>query len=326
VEGQATYHTPEGIPDVSVSFGASATFRLTTDKLVIDVGAVDIGLPLWLKVMGFVVGPLVAGAVSPLAVALWPIVYGVLSAVLDNTIEEMATDQLNGAMKAARHYTFKLPGTTGPECSLRLDTLHVGSFGALSWFSFDIPIEQTGASVSVPYRIPAGDTPPVIAQFKPGNSLYNAADPTVRIRWELRRGRTGAVLRSQDKRPYAATSDEIFAYSGPLYVTDRLKRDKPFVRWSHSVYYERYVRSATGVKTRIGWMSENRRSKIHRTDTPGRCKFAERFPEDMSQSELEYLTALPFPASALAEHRKEVCDYCFYGGPTKTTPLPRPGA
>ena len=36
---------------------------------------------------------------------------------------------------------------------------------------------------------------------------------------------------------------------------------------------------------------------------------------------IEYLDDLPFPAEQLPQHRSEVCDYCFYGGPYKTDPL-----
>jgi hypothetical protein len=33
------------------------------------------------------------------------------------------------------------------------------------------------------------------------------------------------------------------------------------------------------------------------------------------------MDALPFPLAKLAENRSKVCDYCFFGGPTKTVPL-----
>jgi hypothetical protein len=33
------------------------------------------------------------------------------------------------------------------------------------------------------------------------------------------------------------------------------------------------------------------------------------------------MDALPFPLARLAENRSKVCDYCFFGGPTKTVPL-----
>ena len=36
---------------------------------------------------------------------------------------------------------------------------------------------------------------------------------------------------------------------------------------------------------------------------------------------LEYLDALPFPRSELVLRRAELCDYCFFGGPTSTVPL-----
>ena len=36
---------------------------------------------------------------------------------------------------------------------------------------------------------------------------------------------------------------------------------------------------------------------------------------------LEYLDQLPFPIADLMARRAEVCDYCFFGGPTRTVPL-----
>ena len=41
----------------------------------------------------------------------------------------------------------------------------------------------------------------------------------------------------------------------------------------------------------------------------------------VTPSAIEYMDALPFPLAKLAENRSKVCDYCFFGGPTKTVPL-----
>ncbi len=36
---------------------------------------------------------------------------------------------------------------------------------------------------------------------------------------------------------------------------------------------------------------------------------------------LEYLPDLPFARADLIANRARVCDYCFFGGPTKDVPL-----
>ena len=36
---------------------------------------------------------------------------------------------------------------------------------------------------------------------------------------------------------------------------------------------------------------------------------------------IEYLDDLPFPRAELINQRSQVCDYCFFGGPTRTQPL-----
>jgi hypothetical protein len=41
----------------------------------------------------------------------------------------------------------------------------------------------------------------------------------------------------------------------------------------------------------------------------------------VTPSAIQYLDALPFPVENLVASRKQVCDYCFFGGPTRTVPL-----
>ena len=45
------------------------------------------------------------------------------------------------------------------------------------------------------------------------------------------------------------------------------------------------------------------------------------FPPDWRGFPLEYLDELPFPLEDLVANRVRVCDYCFFGGPTKDEPL-----
>jgi hypothetical protein len=97
----------------------------------------------------------------------------------------------------------------------------------------------------------------------------------------------------------------------------------PFVRWDHtalvpqvSITYDRAGRKSRSVR----YEDVERHSKIHRTSVRGRCRFAHRFSRHVSR--LYYLHELPFPVDQLVANRRQVCDYCFFGGPDKTTPLP----
>ena len=41
----------------------------------------------------------------------------------------------------------------------------------------------------------------------------------------------------------------------------------------------------------------------------------------VTPSVIEYLDDLPFPRENLVQRRSQVCDYCFFGGPSKSAPL-----
>jgi hypothetical protein len=73
----------------------------------------------------------------------------------------------------------------------------------------------------------------------------------------------------------------------------------------------------------LGQQTLVRTSDIHRTDFAGRCRMVEpgAFLFD-AQASVEYLDALPFPLDQITANRARVCDYCFFGGPTRTEPLP----
>lgn len=186
-----------------------------------------------------------------------------------------------------------------------------------------------------------------------------ADDPQLRIRWTVRiPGKAPMILvdetvasaglaltLTRNSLPYLGSSEfdvECRVYrvfgtvSHPLVdgrmrlaVADRVDRSHPYVRWTHQVLTPEVRRTPDGSRTLLGDSVKTRRSKIHRTDLPGRCRMVSRYSQswiDFSTSintgpTLDYMDALPFPRAELATHRIQVCDYCFYGGPTKTVPL-----
>jgi hypothetical protein len=184
-----------------------------------------------------------------------------------------------------------------------------------------------------------------------------ADDPQLSVRWTVRRADTNAVLLTSDRpallnpavditripelleAPAFEIACRVYHTDGPittdlfngtatLRVTDRLDRTHPFVRWDHTCYAPIVMVEADGSHTEHGFDLKHRHSKIHRTAVPGRCRMVSRYSYTVSPVEtnplfpqLEYLDELPFPVEELVSKRRFVCDYCFFGGPTKTDPL-----
>jgi hypothetical protein len=78
------------------------------------------------------------------------------------------------------------------------------------------------------------------------------------------------------------------------------------------------------------WMRISR-SRIHRTAVAARCLMLRQAIASWRDGAGNYRLMplrlrdfLPFTWDNIAAHRHELCDYCFYGGPDKTTPRPIP--
>ncbi len=185
-------------------------------------------------------------------------------------------------------------------------------------------------------------------------------NPELRIRWVIRRSDTGETVYSRDGRAQevlalplsteieriwlfssssftvevrvyrmlGATTEELFKDKKMLEVRDELDRSHPFVRWQHEVCVPIVEAKENGMRKHLYWKIETRNSAIHRTDLPGRCSMASRYSagaprakKPLPPARLEYLDSLPFSRDMLVERRDEVCDYCFFGGPTHKVPL-----
>ena len=207
-------------------------------------------------------------------------------------------------------------------------------------------LSSCGFSVRLPFGLNLGTPPPV--------------DPRLRIRWSVRRADTGETVflrdgnaaqllklrLSQDEIPLAmcdhfVVSVRVYRLFGPkdvqeilnessnLRVTDIVDRSHPFVRWKHVARIDQVKVEPDGRKVLLGRPLRQKQSKIHRTHLSERCAMllsitqplspphGEKFPP----KEIEYLDVLPFQLAALAEHRRQVCDYCFFGGPDKDVSL-----
>jgi hypothetical protein len=201
-------------------------------------------------------------------------------------------------------------------------------------------------SVKLPFGLSVGTPPPV--------------DPRLRIRWSVRRADTGETVfvrdgnaaqllklrLSQDEIPLATcdrfvvsvrvyrslgTKDvqEILNESSDLRVTDIVDRSHPFVRWKHVARIDQVKVESGGRKVLVGRPLRQKQSKFHRTHLTQRCAMLQSIAQPLSPphgetfppKEIEYLDLLPFQLETLADHRRQVCDYCFFGGPDKDVSL-----
>lgn len=119
-------------------------------------------------------------------------------------------------------------------------------------------------------------------------------------------------------RDPGATTEEVHRARGWLVPYDRLDRKRPYVGWRHTVTTPTVFVDSDGRRYVGKPAKRDRVSDVHRTAYPGRCLMADQYSPRAS---LEYLDALPFPHPDLDTNREQVCDYCFYGGPTRTAAL-----
>jgi hypothetical protein len=119
-----------------------------------------------------------------------------------------------------------------------------------------------------------------------------------------------------------AQDENLFTKTVTLKSEDRLRHDHPYVHWGGVVPLPAFIKRSDGSLRRNGIASVDRVSTIHRTDLPTRCLFADAYGPVIAPRGPIYVDALPFDPKLLAHNRDKVCDYCFFGGPDKTSPLP----
>ena len=262
----------------------------------------------------------------------------------------------NTPTRAERNQDFRIPGVSRPPMRLRIEEFECHAEGLFTGLTTkahfwagslegprSIPAEEAIAG-SVHYRI---DLPPDALE----------SDPELRVRWLVRRTDTNEILVSSDTtaagrltltfdhtavpfleiaelsvearvyRTLGAGTEEILYKIQTLKVSDYVDRSHPYVQWYHQAAVPRVQVDPDGTQRIEGLMVVGRQSAIHRTALPGRCRMLRHYslqkllPQDGQEFALEYLDELPFPLGELAAHRAKVCDYCFFGGPTKDDPL-----
>jgi hypothetical protein len=174
------------------------------------------------------------------------------------------------------------------------------------------------------------------ADLKEG--IVNPRDPSIRISWEVRRSDTGETYASLDA-PYRSAFSRVLKIdpgTPELSVVDVFEvsvrvyrplhgRVKEFGSCKFSVSVQDYVdRHHPYVQWRPWFSYGKRQSVIHRTSADGRCSMILRAVNSRARKgkkmDFEYLDELPFPVSEIRDHRREVCDYCFFGTPQSEVP------
>ena len=187
-------------------------------------------------------------------------------------------------------------------------------------------LEKLGANITVKWRVRRSDTQELIltatkAYDDPaGNGvliphhsqeLYFVDQFAVRCTIELTvGGQTG----------------EIWTHVQKVSISDYIDRHHKYVEWGpHIVHFKN---QGTGWH----WWQHTRRSRIHRTAVSARCRMLQLVAKEHAAAFndpayqlftiVTYKDVLPFSWANLNNHRKPLCEYCFFGGPEKTIPFP----
>lgn len=344
---QGTAHeVAAGVTIGSADFSFDVVPKLSTDQQfryresvgfsVVNVH-VDTHLAGWVQFLDVIFGILTVGAT---ALGVDQIVAAIRGSLIRQISEQ-------GASFGARNQQLTLVGTTKPVIDVRIQTLEFRPEELISTIRVRPRLGRSriaGASriFGTPVQVQV-----FYACTLPADLLRS--DPHLRVAWTLRRLDLNIAVDADDGpaeehrsyrrnvitdarqplsfslecrvyRTLGTRTENLFNQTVTLKPTDRLEHSHPFVNWAGTVPLPAFVKTADGSLTRNGLLSVDRRSKIHRTDLPGRCLFADSYGPVITQHPI-YLDTLPFPKSELVLHREQVCDYCFFGGPDKTSPL-----
>lgn len=115
----------------------------------------------------------------------------------------------------------------------------------------------------------------------------------------------------------------LFATSINAEVTDELNRHHPYVTWDE--HWAHFQNDGTQLK----WWHRLSKPTLHRTAPSARCLALRQRITRLRNSPfglgVHYVDALAFDWADIAAHRDNLCDYCFFGGPTKVFPNPPEG-
>ena len=312
---------------------------------VVDVD-VDVDRPWWV-VLGDVLGLLLAGIGTLVIEAIVGMVRNNVGSAIGGT---------GGGAVADRVQEFTFEGIPEPSFRLKIEEYTCRAEGVFTGLTLRPQIEAPG--IDGPSFVSVEEAITTTLRYRVRMPFDSPADdPQLSVRWTVRRTDTNQVLITRDQpaisnlvidvsgmpelletpsldiacRVYhtlGPVTTDLFNGSTTLRIFDRLDRSRPYVRWDHTCWAPVVVVEPDGTHTHHGYDLKHRHSRIHRTAVPGRCRMASRYSYSVASVEthpllphLTYLDELPFPVEELPSQRRLVCDYCFFGGPTKTDPL-----
>ncbi len=244
---------------------------------------------------------------------------------------------------------FTLPGTASPPIKLRVQGYRVAPSGAYVQIKVTpLFAKPRIIGVSRLWADQDGHVQTYCSVDYPPDVL--ADDPQLQVAWTLTRGDTGEVVGSGDRQEFRAdvtlpgadpvpqvtlsvlvtrrlvtSTRTVFQSSATLFDRRLISRDHPYVRWVRGSVVPWVHKEADGSLTRSDCgPSTGRPRSTAPTCRTAACSSSRKAPAP-GTIDYTYLDDLPFPAAEIAKHRGTVCDYCFFGGPTNTVPLPLPG-
>ena len=193
-----------------------------------------------------------------------------------------------------------------------------------------IPADFRGQTLLYAVRLPVG---------------VHAEDPALRVRWSVLDLDSGTVLLNDDSlalgrltfsfvpqnvgpgldrlgvvcrvyRTLGPEVEEVVNDGIPLQIRGPLLPGA-YVRWRYDVKNPQvHLDEENDTYAYVGESTVRRWSNLHRTDAP--CQMAAKISRFVYQ--LDTLDTLPFALHTILNHRAELCDYCFYGGPAGLRP------
>lgn len=328
------------------------------DSWFIQVYDVDVDLP-WFVSLGVV---LIGMALPSFVLPVVTVFDGLLPSLLGNIanqVQKTAQSGISGAVSSfglsAVRTTTTLPGLPNTPAELTVNRLSLTDQGMDTYVSYALttatdnrPDRNLTVTIGGPrirdsdtVRLGVQDADPVRCAVKVHDGVVPAKDPTVRVRWEVRRGDTGELILQQDDQLYRNAPFAIVGGPDARHIViDRA--DPALMPIDQFTVYVRVYQPLSGrvkefgscrftlkVEDRFdrshpyvhweGWaVGMPKTSAIHRTAIPGRCRMLMRAAR---KAKFLYLDELPFPIEEINARRDELCDYCFFGGPDKTDPL-----
>lgn len=309
------------------------------------------------------------------------ITFGIAAAIIESMISAMRsaayemTSSFNGFARGEVSHTFTFSDMEEGTIQLTLkrfefhaygiyvtSTFNISAIPYIDWpYSREIDIEQfEERMLAVDYRAdhPYQSDPQLSAVFTVRRNDTNAViytlpgHPSAIFGMKIPQAAVLPILNQinaftvqlQVTRNLGSESHDVHNSIVTLTIKDRLDRTHPFVRWGHYVIVPNVRAEADGSQTEIGMVVKFRKSKIHRTDFPGRCKMASRYSIERPHSKwakvpivqrrdydpaniyLQYLDQLPFARNRIAANHDTgiLCHYCFFGSPVSTTPAALP--